>query len=172
MKRITLMVLAALALTLSIQADPDIQVSGKKVRIDFDGKAANGPRGIGLFLGQPTGLTFEMDLSRDSWLDFKAAWNLAGGNGGFDILLQGNYEYAFPGMVTIDRFSLTPFFGAGAVVSVNDAGVGIGVRVPGGISWRFESIPLELFLEAGIDVYLFPAFDIGGSGGLGVRYRF
>jgi hypothetical protein len=44
--------------------------------------------------------------------------------------------------------------------------------VPGGVSYRFTNAPFELFIEAGLDVAMFPAFGIGASGGLGVRYRF
>jgi hypothetical protein len=159
------------ALLVSVGAAPKKSEPDTKVIIELPAKSANGRMGIGVFLGQPTGITFEMDLSATSWLDFKAAWNLAGG-GGSSILLQGNYEYAFPGMVIVGEESLTPFVGVGAVVNVYDGGIGLGARVPAGVAYRFRTVPLELFIELGLDVYLFPATDIGFSGGLGARYRF
>ncbi len=167
MKRMMTIVMICAALAVPAFAAP-----AEDKTIQLAGKSADGPMGIGIFLGQPTGLTFEIDLSASSWVDFKAAWNLAGPKGGYSILLQGNYEYAFPGMFAIEKELFTPFVGGGAVVDINDTNVVFGVRVPAGVSYRFRDIPLELFLEAGIDVYLFPSFSLGGSGGLGARLRF
>ncbi len=172
MRKFVLFMLVVSALSMSAAAAPKKSAPAKKVTIEIPSKSADGPMGIGVFLGQPTGITFEMDLSASSWLDFKAAWNLAGGNSGFSILLQGNYEYAFPGIITMGEESFTPFVGGGAVVNVYDGGVGLGARVPAGVSYRFRTVPLELFIELGLDVYLVPATDIGFSGGLGARYRF
>lgn len=167
MKRMMTIVMICAALAVPIFAAP-----AKTKTIQLAGKSADGPMGIGIFLGQPTGLTFEMDLSSSSWVDFKAAWNLAGPKGGYSILLQGNYEYAFPGMFAVEKELFTPFVGGGAVADINDTNVNFGVRVPAGVSYRFRHIPLELFIEAGIDVYMFPSFGLGGSGGLGARLRF
>ncbi|MBU1080330.1 MAG: hypothetical protein KKB59_07550 [Spirochaetes bacterium] len=173
MKRILSAILLCAALAVPAFADPSRAEAKKSTTtIKISGKPATGPMGIGIFLGQPAGLTFEIDLSSSSWIDFKAAWDLAGGNSGYSIQLQGNYEYAFPGMIAIEAETLTPFFGAGAFVTIYDGGISLGARAPGGVSYRFRTIPLELFLEIGLDVYLFPGFDIGASGGLGARYRF
>lgn len=171
MKRFIALLAAVLMLTTVAMAAPAVKVTKKKITIDLDSGKSGGPMGIGLFLGQPTGIDFGMDLSDSSWLDVKAAWNLAASNG-FSILLQGNYELAFPGAIKIEDFSLTPFVGAGVFVDLNGNGFGLGAHIPGGVSYRFDKVPLELFLELGLDVYLLPAIDLGGSGGLGIRYRF
>ena len=172
MKRILTFAVICIALAFPAFSDPSrAQAKKSTTTIQLAGKPADGPMGLGIFLGQPTGLTFEMDLSSTSWIDFKAAWSLGGKNGSA-LLLQGNYEYAFPALFAINQETFTPFFGAGAIVGVATGEVNIGVRVPGGISYRFRNIPLELFVEAGLDVYLFPAFGLDGSGGLGARYRF
>lgn len=162
----------SIAMLCAALAVPAFAAPAKTQTIQLAGKSADGPIGVGIFLGQPTGVTVEMDLSASSWIDFKAAWNLAGPKGGYSILLQGNYEYAFPGMFAIQKELFTPFVGGGAVVDINDTNVVFGVRVPAGVAYRFRNIPLELFLEAGLDVYLFPGFSLGGSGGLGARLRF
>lgn len=173
MKRFASIFLLCVALVAPAVAAPAKSKSKKtETTITIPSKPANGPTGIGVFFGQPTGIDFQMDLSRTSWADFKAAWNLAGGSNGFSILLQGNYEYAFPGMIVIESASFTPFVGFGAIVNVYDGGAQFGARVPAGISYRFSNIPIELFIELGLDLYVFPALAPGGSGGLGVRYRF
>lgn len=169
MKRAAIIVVILTALSLCAYAQT-AKTSGAKIELEFEGKPADGPMGIGLFLGQPTGITFEMDLAPSSWVDFKAAWNFGGP--GFNLILQGNYEYAFLGKLAINELSLTPFAGLGAAVNLYDGGVAVGARVPAGVSHRMRNIPIELFLELGLDVYLVPAFDLGFSGGLGARYRF
>jgi len=162
-----------LALAAPAVAAPSKSASKKTTTtIQLAGKPADGPMGIGVFLGQPTGVTFEMDLSDTSWLDFKATWSFAGGHGGFNILLQGNYEYAFPDLLAIEQVTFTPFVGGGVFANVYDGGASIGVRVPAGLSYRFRNVPLELFLEVGLDMNLIPVFGLDGSGGLGIRYRF
>lgn len=169
MKRASAIFLILTALSLSAYAQSG-KSSGAKIELEFEGKAADGPMGVGLFLGQPTGITFEMDLAPASWVDFKAAWNFGGA--GFSIILQGNYEYAFLNKLAINELALSPFAGVGAAVNLYDGGVAVGARIPAGVSHRMRNIPIELFLELGLDVYLLPAFDIGISGGLGARYRF
>ncbi len=140
--------------------------------IQLAGKPADGPMGLGIFLGQPTGVTFELDLTEASWLDFKAAWDFAEKGDGYSIMLQGNYELAFPDMIAIETATFTPFVGGGVLVNLYDGGANFGVRVPGGVSYRFRNAPFELFLEVGLDIYLYPGFDPDPSGGLGARYRF
>jgi hypothetical protein len=46
-----------------------------------------------------------------------------------------------------------------------------GFRVPFGIIYRFIKTPLELNLELGIGMRLYPGTAFRGSGGLGLRYR-
>jgi len=128
--------------------------------------------GAGVFLGQPTGLSFGLDMAPAQWLDFKDAWDFAGGQNGFAIILQGNWEMGFPGTFVIEGQDIVPFLGAGVQANVSDAGVNIGVHLPFGLDYRFRKAPLELFLELGLDIYLFPATDFSASGGLGIRYRF
>ncbi|TFG82598.1 MAG: hypothetical protein E4H20_07315 [Spirochaetales bacterium] len=137
--------------------------------IAFAGPAATG---VGVFLGQPTGLTVGLDLSPTNWLDFKAAWNFADPKGGFSIILQGNYDLAFPGALIIEGEDIVPFVGIGAEAAISDNLVEIGFHLPFGLDYRFRKAPIELFLEAGLGLYLFPATKFSGSGGLGIRYRF
>lgn len=174
MKRIMAIVLLCIAFAAPAVAAPAKSTSKSKdknpeITISLPSKPADGPMGIGVFLGQPAGINFQMDLSQTSWVDLKAAWDL---KSSYSVLLQGNYEYAFPGALKLDTLSFTPFVGFGAIAKIYSGGIELGVRVPAGISYRFRKIPLELLLEAGFDLYLIPSTVPGGSGGLGARYRF
>jgi len=131
-----------------------------------------GAVGLGVFLGQPTGLTLGIDMNRSNWLDFKAAWNFAAPQGGFNIILQGDYQLAFPGSLVIEGEDFVPYVGIGAEAAIGDSSLDLGVHLPFGLAYRFRKAPIELFLELGLGLYLFPATSFGVSGGLGIRYRF
>lgn len=128
--------------------------------------------GAGVFLGQPTGLSFGLDMGKVQALDFKAAWNFGNAKDGAALVFQGNYELFFPGLLVIEGQDLVPFIGVGAQVAVANGSLGLGIHVPGGLNWRPRKTPIELFLELGLDLGLFPATSFGASGGLGLRYRF
>ncbi len=134
--------------------------------------AAAPTSGVGVFLGQPTGLSFGKDISATNWLDFKAAWNFANAKDGFSIILQGNYELAFPGSFVIEGQDIVPFIGIGAEAAIGNDLPQVGLRIPFGLNYRFAKAPLELFLELGVGLYLFPSTSFMGSGGLGLRFRF
>jgi hypothetical protein len=143
------------------------------VALLFLSAAAAAPSsGIGVFLGQPTGLSYGMDISSTTWLDFKAAWNFATAKDGFSVILQGNYELAFPGSFVIEGQDIVPFIGVGAEAAIGDDLPQLGLRIPFGLNYRFAKAPLELFLELGVGLYLFPSTSFMGSGGLGLRFRF
>ena len=127
--------------------------------------------GLGIFLGQPSGVCVGLDLNAVNWLDFKAAWNFAGPADSVNIIAQANYELAFPGLLVIQEQDIVPFVGIGLEVSFGSDLPQIGFRIPVGLNYRFKDAPLELFLEIGIGMYLFPATQFMGSGGLGGRYR-
>jgi hypothetical protein len=127
--------------------------------------------GLGIFLGQPTGLSVGLDVSRTSWLDFKAAWDFSGPKDSVTVILQGNYEQAFPGALIIEGQDIVPFVGIGSQVAVGSETPALGIRIPFGLNYRFSTAPIELFLELGFGLYIFPATKFMGSGGFGIRYR-
>lgn len=134
--------------------------------------AAPGPLGLGVILGQPTGLSLGIDMSQTNWLDFKAAWDFAGPKDSVNIILQGNYQLAFPGVLLIEGNDFVPYIGLGAGLAIETGSLAVGLNMPLGINYRFQKAPLEVFLEVGLGLYLFPATKFAPSGGLGLRYRF
>jgi len=48
----------------------------------------------------------------------------------------------------------------------------VGVRVPVGISYLFDSVPVDLFLEVAPVVDLVPSTGLGWNSGIGIRYYF
>jgi hypothetical protein len=126
---------------------------------------------LGIFLGQPTGLSFRLGLGKEQSLEAKAAWNLSSKSDTAAVTFQANWLLEFPGILVIEGRDFPLYVGAGGQIDVG-AKTSVGVRIPGGIVYRFEKAPIELNFELGLGMQLFPATAFVGSGGLGVRYRF
>lgn len=137
------------------------------------GSTAKGAGGsaIGLFLGQPTGITFRQGLGGEQSFEAKAAWDFGSSQSAASITLQANWLLEFPGIIVIEKEDFPLYVGAGAQASFGQD-LSLGIRVPAGIVYRFKKAPIELCLELGFGLQLFPSTLPFGSGGLGARYRF
>ena len=129
---------------------------------------------IGIFLGEPTGVTAQVDIADAQALEFKAAWNFvstsqASTDSG-TVTLQGNYVVWFPGVLTFDGHDFPPFVGGGAEVRIGTDLPLLGIRIPFGVRYRFREAPLEISLELGAGMSLFPSTAFMGSGGLAIRW--
>jgi hypothetical protein len=132
---------------------------------DKDGGATGAA--IGIFLGQPTGLTFRYGLGKSQSIEAKAAWNFSADS---SFCAQANWLLEFPGVLVIQGIDFPLYVGAGAQVNLGSA-TSVGIRLPVGVVYRFAKAPIELNLELGLGMQLFPATEFTGSGGLGIRYR-
>jgi hypothetical protein len=127
---------------------------------------------LGIFLGQPTGITFRYGLGGEQSFEAKAAWNLESYGNNPSFSFQANWLIEFPRVVVIDKADFPLYVGAGLQSDVSSASTSFGVRIPFGVIYRFIEAPIELNLEIGIGLELFPDTAFLGSGGLGLRYRF
>ena len=145
---------------------------------------ANKTFGLGLELGEPTGLNGKYFLSGDRALDFGIGdiYHFANRSG---LHLYGDYLFHPASLAATDLFELPLYVGIGGRFwSFNDTGqpapndaYAIGVRVPVGISMDFNNQPIDLFLQfvPVLDFYggnavhtIYLDFDVS----LGVRYWF
>jgi hypothetical protein len=147
--------------------------------------SANKEFGIGLELGSPTGLTGKYFLSADRALDFGL-----GGIGGYSnrsgIHVYLDYLFHPVSLASASSFELPFYIGLGGRFwnfddrrgdQIVDEASAIGFRVPIGISFDFNNVPLDIFIQivpvldfysdyAAHSVYL----DINAS--IGIRYWF
>ncbi len=119
--------------------------------------------GLGVIVGQPTGLSAISWLGGGNALDFVAAWSFRD-NGSFYL----HADYQFHGFV--DR-PLTLFSGIGGFVLLQDDPA-LGMRIPLGISILFQRAPMDLFFEVAPGLTLVPATDFFVGGGVGFRFYF
>lgn len=138
--------------------------------------AEKGTFGLGIILGEPTGISAKLYLSDDQAIQIAAGAAFYGGG------LQVHGDYVFHPLILQERdsFVLPVYIGPGLRFIQYNPGAGaevhyaIGLRAVLGLLFDFKSVPLDVFVEvAGVLEYDFTegidgAFNLGA----GVRYYF
>jgi hypothetical protein len=119
--------------------------------------------GLGVMLGQPSGISAIMWLGGGNAIDAVAAWSFLGGG---SLYLHADYQFH----AAADR-PLTFYTGLGGFVQFADDPE-IGFRVPLGISYLFEQAPFDIFAEIGPSMALIPETRFLLNGGIGFRIYF
>jgi hypothetical protein len=135
-----------------------------------------GSFGIGLVIGEPTGVAAKLYLGDDTAVQAAVGFNFIGSG------VQVNAEYVFHPWILQERdlFVLPIYLGPGVRAIQYDGGRGadghfaFGLRGVVGLLFDFKNVPLDTFVEiAGVIEWdaaedLEPAFNLGA----GVRYYF
>lgn len=122
--------------------------------------------GIGVIVGEPTGLSVRYEASRASSFDGALAWSFLGTG---SIYIHGDYLLFFD-LFSVPEGRLPLYAGIGAKLYIG-SDVGVGARIPLGALYQFASVPLEIFLEIAPGLLLFPSTAPDAGGGLGIRFR-
>lgn len=128
------------------------------------------PTGLGVILGEPTGVSFKHWVSQKSAIDAAFAWSFAGR--GDELHLHADYLWHTPLKSADPAVRRTSFYiGVGGRARFeNDFRVG--VRVPIGLAHFIKDAPLDIFIEVAPILDLVPATDMSANGGIGLRYYF
>lgn len=128
-----------------------------------EAQGRGGDFGIGVMLGEPTGVSVKSWLSNSSAFDVGAAWSLGEREAlhmHADLLRHSWFE---------ENQQLAFYYGIGGrVIFYDDAHVG--ARIPLGLNYVFESIPFDLFIEAVPILDITPDVELAGNGAVGIRY--
>jgi hypothetical protein len=122
--------------------------------------------GLGIILGQPTGVTAEFGLGASQSIDLAIGIDAFEG-GGFYI--HGDYLVYLPPLIQ-GQAELSPYLGGGIFVAGGDPEAGI--RVPFGLSLDFRAQPLKLFIEVAPHLRVIDEVDLGFGAAGGFRYFF
>lgn len=136
--------------------------------------------GIGLILGEPTGLSAKLWTSNVNAFDFGLGVSV----GGDRISYSGNYNndsrihfhmdylwHSFNAISSSERFPL--YYGIGGRYNSGGGYDGsLGVRGVFGIAWFPHSTPIDVFFELVPVLQLTSSFGFGIDAGLGIRYFF
>ena len=124
--------------------------------------------GLGIILGEPTGVSGKLWTSSENAFDFAAAWSFSGDG---NLLLQADYVWHIFRLIPVESGRLPFYVGVGAEVIFDDDPV-IGVRVPLGLDYMFSNAPVDIFVEFVPILTLAPSTDFDFAGGIGARYWF
>jgi hypothetical protein len=171
-----------LALFATAQADARPRPGGHIHGRRFE---ANKTFGAGLELGEPTGITGKYFLAPDRALDFGIGdvYNYANRSG---LHIYGDYLWHPVSLASTEDFELPFYIGVGARIwnfdnrlndGTDDHAFAIGFRVPIGISFDFNEVPIDVFVQivpvldffSGYDAHtIYPDLDAS----VGIRYWF
>ncbi len=127
---------------------------------------------LGIYLGQPSGISAKYWINGRNSIDGVAAWEF-GGSGSGKLIVAADYLFNFMEVVKIEERTFPLYVGIGAILSIDMGGMpSLGARVPLGAFYLFRDVPLEISLEIVPGLYLFPNTSFLAMGGISVRYCF
>lgn len=129
-------------------------------------KEVNKNIGIGVMLGEPTGVTVKIWKGDKTAFDIGGAWSIAKENEALHLhasLLRHSWFQ--------DRPNIAFYYGIGGrILFIDDAA--IGVRVPFGLTYVANKLPLDFFVEVAPIFDLVPDSGFAGNGAIGMRIYF
>ena len=136
----------------------------------YSGPELSRPTGLGMMIGEPTGISFKHWTSRKNAFDAGFAWSFAGR--GEELHIHVDYLWHTPLRSSDPAVRRTDFYiGVGGRVRFeNDSRVG--ARVPLGLVHFIKDTPLDVFIEVAPIMDLAPETELSANGGLGLRYFF
>jgi len=125
--------------------------------------------GIGVIVGEPTGISMKGWLSSKSALDFGLAWSFANET---SFHVHGDYLlHSFDVFKTKERIPL--YYGIGGRIKTGrNEDARLGLRMVVGIGYLFRDAPIDLFLEVAPILDLAPSTDFRINAGFGGRFFF
>jgi len=132
--------------------------------------AQNKGFGVGIILGEPTGLSGKYWLSNRTAVDAGLAWSFVRGS---SLHIHGDYLWHIFDALKAEDETIPLYVGLGGRLKFGDRDNGrFGVRVVGGIDFMVYTVPLDIFLEIAPIMDLVPATQLGLNGGIGARFFF
>lgn len=124
--------------------------------------------GLGIIIGEPTGVSFKYWLHSSGAIDGAAAWSFID-EGAFHI--HADYILHNFDLIKVPEGRLPFYYGIGGRIKAShDAR--IGVRVPLGLAYLMTRAPVDIFFEIVPILDLAPKTDFKINAAIGARYYF
>ncbi len=142
------------------------------------GFAQDSGLGIGVIVGEPTGISLKKWTSANTAIDGAVAWAF---DRNASVQLHGDFLIHNFNLLKTDVGRLPVYYGVGGRVKFDDERrrgrdtehhTRVGVRVPLGMAYLFDSAPVDVFLEIVPILDLAPSTDFGLNAAIGARYFF
>ena len=126
--------------------------------------------GLGVVLGEPTGISAKFWLTPGTALDFGLGYSFTSSNSVFDF--YADYVFHSSDMINSTE-NFVVYYGPGARLKIKeDSDSRLGVRGVIGILWLPRGTNFDLFIEVAPILDIIPATKFDFSGGIGGRYFF
>lgn len=126
--------------------------------------------GLGVIVGEPTGLSFKFWNKKTTAIDAGAAWSFVR-DGYFQV--HGDIIFHSFNLFRVKTGRMSLFYGVGARLKFAEGqDTTVSLRIPIGLAYEFEKTPIELFLEIVPMLDLVPATEVNLAGAVGFRYFF
>jgi hypothetical protein len=141
------------------------------IGLGISGEARGNDFGLGVIIGEPTGISAKAWLSHKSALDFALAWSFEE-HARFHV--HGDYLLHSYNLIVIDSVAIPVYYGIGGRLVLRDEDHDdlLGVRIPFGIEYLPADVPIDVFFELVPILNLTPDTDIRFNGAVGIRYLF
>lgn len=128
-----------------------------------------GDNGLGIVIGDPTGVTFKSWLNSKNAFDVTAAWTVERRDA---FHLHASFLHHKDDFFNPNRGRMPIYFGLGGRLKIREDRSNVGVRIPLGTEYLFQEIPIGVFLEVAPIVDLVPSTEFDINSGIGIRYYF
>ena len=124
--------------------------------------------GIGIILGEPTGVSGKYWISETNAVDFGLAYSFVGWDN--SLSLHADYLYhIFDAIKT--EYTLPVYYGFGARLRTNEnSKIGLGARGVIGLALLSDKYPIDFFFEVAPVFQLIPETELNFDIGIGARY--
>ncbi len=130
--------------------------------------AQSGGFGLGIIVGEPTGLSGKYYLSESHAIDGAVAWSFKKDAA---LHIHADYLYHDNTFFNVKQGRLPVYVGIGGRIKLQDKSR-IGVRIPVGMAYEFAKAPVDVFVEIVPLLDLIPDTQFDFNGAIGVRYYF
>lgn len=131
--------------------------------------ALAGDTGLGIIIGEPTGLSLKHWTGRSKAIDLAAAWSFEGEDA---LHLHGDILFHRYDWIEVDGEGLPTYLGIGVRAKLVDEDELIGARFPIGLAYAFDRNRFDFFFELVPIMDLAPDTDFSLNAGLGLRFWF
>lgn len=171
MKKILIVTALVTLFGLCARADETMVMATNAAPTAYSTSDYNEKLGAGIIIGEPTGASLKYWLNNMMALDGAVGWSYRRHS---DLYLHSDVLWHDFDLIPVAQGKLPLYFGVGGLVRFRDDNRDnqVGIRAPVGLSYMFDNIPVDVFIEVAPTIDVAP--DVRGevTGGVGVRYWF
>ena len=134
--------------------------------ISFSTTYGQGKFGLGIILGEPTGISAKVWMTGTTAVDGAIAWSFAN-----ESALHFHADFLIHNFSVFSKV-VPLYYGIGVRIKFREDDTRIGIRIPVGIAYDIPSTQIDLFLEIVPLLNLNPSTSFTLNGAVGGRFYF